>query len=130
MILVIYLLFNIVQLNQLQKNYQQTHVHVLGAVVTRAQAKTNAHLNSSTNLDTSIEEISSIDDQPLREEGHEFDVLAIGEAQKKDKLYQTKVLEIQANPNKHTYTLENEILYKLVNSGISTENCFMYLLQC
>jgi hypothetical protein len=103
------------------KNYQQTHVHVLGAVVTRAQAKTNAHLNSSTNLDTSIEEISSIDDQPLREEGHEFDVLAVGEAQKTDKLYQTKVLEIQANPNKHTYTLENGILYKLVNSGISTK---------
>ncbi|CAF4972951.1 unnamed protein product, partial [Rotaria sp. Silwood1] len=44
------------------------------------------------------EEKSSIDDQPPREEDHEFDVLAIEEAQKIDKLYQTKVLEIQANP--------------------------------
>ncbi|CAF4969934.1 unnamed protein product, partial [Rotaria sp. Silwood1] len=65
---------------------------------TRAQAKINAQLNSSTIPDTSIEAKSSIDDQPPREEDHEFDVLAIEEAQKIDKLYQTKVLEIQANP--------------------------------
>ncbi|CAF4125368.1 unnamed protein product [Rotaria sordida] len=101
-------------------NYQQVQTHMVGAVVTRAQAKINAQLNSSTIPDTSIEEKSSIDDQPLREEGHEFDVLAIEEAQKIDKLYQTKVLEIQANPIKHTYVLENGILYKLFNCGIST----------
>ncbi|CAF4939684.1 unnamed protein product, partial [Rotaria sp. Silwood1] len=131
-------------LTSISTNYQQTTPHVLGAVVTRAQAKINSQLNSSTIPDTSIEakssiddqppreedhefdvltigeEKSSIDDQPPREEDHEFDVLAIGEAQKIDKLYQTKVLEIQANPIRHAYVLENGILYKLFNCGIST----------
>ena len=98
-------------------NYQQMNVHALGAVVTRAQAKASVQLNSPTTSDTSSEETSSIDDQPLHEEGHEFDVSTIGEAQKTDPLYQTKVLEFQANPNKDTYTLENGILYKIINYG-------------
>ncbi|CAF4006589.1 unnamed protein product, partial [Rotaria sp. Silwood1] len=58
-------------LTSISTNYQQTTPHVLGAVVTRAQAKINAQLNSSTIPDTSIEAKSSIDDQPPREEDHE-----------------------------------------------------------
>ncbi|CAF4136900.1 unnamed protein product [Rotaria sordida] len=46
-------------------NYQQVQTHMVGAVVTRAQAKANVHLNSSTTPDTPIEEKLSIDDQPL-----------------------------------------------------------------
>ncbi|CAF3879452.1 unnamed protein product [Rotaria sordida] len=46
-------------------NYQQVQTHIVDAIVTRTQAKTNVHLNSSTTPDTPIEEKSSIDDQPL-----------------------------------------------------------------
>ncbi|CAF4675190.1 unnamed protein product, partial [Rotaria sp. Silwood2] len=102
-------------------NYQQIKTHMLGAVVTRAQAKANVNLNSPTIPDSTIEEASCLNDQPLQGEGHEFDVSTIAKAQKEDKLYQTKILALQENPNKCTYILENEILYKLSKTGIFTQ---------
>ena len=96
---------------------QQTTKHVLGAVITRAQAKVQAQMKPSTISGTSIKEKPSVDDQPLSKEEHEFDESVIEEAQKLDKCYQKKVLEIQANSTKSNYVIENGILYKISNYG-------------
>jgi hypothetical protein len=112
-------------------NYIQVIPSFVAPVTTRAQAKARAS-EPSTNVrdasgedtsgeDTSEEDTSSVDDHPLQEEGHEFDVATIVEAQKDDKLYQEKILEINKNPNKCPYVLENGILYKLVKRGVFTQ---------
>ena len=89
----------------------------LGAVVTRAQTRVNDP-TSFSDTNTSENEDLSVDDQPPREEGHEFDISMIKEAQEADKLYQTKVLEIQTTSKKKTYCLDNGILYKIMHAGI------------
>ncbi|CAF1198902.1 unnamed protein product [Didymodactylos carnosus] len=78
-----------------------------GAVTTKAQTKASVCPISSTHSDTSIEETSSLDDQPLQEEGHEFDVLAIAEAQK--------------DLTKCSYILNDGILYTLFNRDAFTQ---------
>ena len=87
-----------------------------------AQVQTKAQVRriSSTHSDTSIKETSSLDDQPLQEEGYEFDVIAIAEAQKADKLYQEKILELKKGLTKCSYMLNDGILYKLFNRDAFT----------
>lgn len=97
-------------------NHQEKDI--LGAVVTRAQARANIQASSPSESNEMTSENLLIDDQPFREVGHEFDLSEIKEKQEADKLYQTKIVEIQANPDKVTYCLNNGILYKIINSGI------------
>ncbi|CAF1334820.1 unnamed protein product [Rotaria sordida] len=87
--------------------------HITGAVTTRAQAKakTNPHKLADTNQTSAT--TSSTDDQPQKVVGHAFDVSIISEAQKDDKLYQEKVLELKMGQTKCSYTLNDGILYKL-----------------
>ena len=117
--------FGFIPLNQVQtvRSTSETNIKeefgMLGAMVTRAQAKANAQSSLSPPEASEFQsEQMSIDDQPPREEGHAFDISKIKEEQEADKLYHSKVVEIQANPNKVAYCLENGILYKNMNSGI------------
>jgi len=61
---------------------------------------------------------SSLNDEPHQEEGDEFDISIIAEAQKADKLYQEKIREIKNNSSKCLYTLDDRILYKLLKLGL------------
>ncbi|CAF3020447.1 unnamed protein product [Rotaria socialis] len=73
----------------------------IGAVITRAQAKAKVLPISSNHSNITTNTASLLDDQPRQEEGHEFDVLGIVAAQKQDKLYQGKTLEIKNNTTKY-----------------------------
>ena len=61
------------------------------------------------------------DDQPSREESHEFDISVILEAQKTDRLCQEKIAELQQRPDKCTYILDGGVLYKSVKRGMFTQ---------
>ena len=103
--------------DSISTDHQQTAKQVLGAIVTQAQAKIHDQLKPSATPGKSAKENSSIDHQSLSQDGHGFDELVIKEAQQSDKFYQTKVVEIQVNPNKNTYALENGILHIISNYG-------------
>ena len=60
-------------------------------------------------------------DQPHLEEGHELDVSLIAEAQKRDQLYQGKILELDKQPEKCSYVLEDGVLYKLAKRGMFSQ---------
>ncbi|CAF4336132.1 unnamed protein product, partial [Rotaria sordida] len=68
--------------------------HITSAVTTTAQvkAKTNPHKLVDTNPTSAT--TSSTDDQPQKVVGHAFNISIISKAQKGDKLYQEKVLEL------------------------------------
>ncbi|CAF3685388.1 unnamed protein product [Rotaria sp. Silwood1] len=87
--------------------------HITSAVTTTAQAKakTNPHKLVDTNPTSST--TSSTDDQPQKVVGHAFDISIISEAQKGDKLYQEKVLELKSGQTNCSYILNHGILYKL-----------------
>ncbi|CAF1949063.1 unnamed protein product [Rotaria magnacalcarata] len=89
----------------------------IGAVITRAQAKAKVLSTSSNHSNITTNTAPLLDDQPHQEEGHEFDVLGIVAAQKQDKLYQEKTLEIKNNITKCSYVLDNEILCKVIKNG-------------
>ncbi|CAF1606429.1 unnamed protein product [Rotaria magnacalcarata] len=90
----------------------------ISAVTTRAQARAQAPHTPSNNDTQSLNHESITDDLPQQEAGHEFDITTIAEAQKGDKLYKEKILEINKNPLNCFYVLENDILYKINNRGI------------
>ena len=71
----------------------------VGAVTTRAQVKAQMQQSSNDQLEESTEDVLTEDDQPPREEGHEFDISVILEAQKADRLYQEKIAELQQRPD-------------------------------
>ncbi|CAF4027267.1 unnamed protein product [Rotaria sordida] len=90
----------------------------ISAATTRAQAKAKAHQIPSNNIDNPPNHVALTDDPPPREAGHDFDIAQIAEAQKEDKLYQEKLLEINEKQTNCSYVLENGILYKIINRGM------------
>jgi hypothetical protein len=98
-------------------NQKQIIPQFISAVTTRAQAKAQLIQIPSHQSDTSVDERSSLDDQPHHEEGHEFDISLIAEAQQENKLCQEKLSEIKNDQNKGNYVLDNGILYKSVQRG-------------
>ncbi|CAF2999137.1 unnamed protein product [Rotaria sp. Silwood2] len=98
-----------------------TNLHMINAVTTRAQARAQRQTITPTKSNSSTEETSSLDDHPQLEEGHEFDVSTIAEAQKEDKLYQEKTKELNHDPTKCSYILENGVLYKNIKRGVFTQ---------
>ncbi|CAF4149183.1 unnamed protein product [Rotaria sordida] len=88
--------------------------YITGAVTTRAQAKAKTNLHKLADTNPTFATPSSIDDQPQKVVGHAFDISIISEAQKGDKLYQEKVLELKSGQTNCSYILSNNrILYKL-----------------
>ncbi|CAF3877395.1 unnamed protein product [Rotaria sordida] len=118
---------NIMPLIQYETTDRKLRKHVknisplVSAVTTRVQRKAPFHQLSPKNSNLSSEETSSLDDQPLQEEGHEFNVLTMAAAQKTDKLYQEKVLELRKNITNCSYILDDGILYKLFKRGVFTQ---------
>ncbi|CAF4146871.1 unnamed protein product, partial [Rotaria sp. Silwood2] len=92
--------------------------NLISAVTTRAQAKAKTNPQKSIDINHTSVITSSTDDQSQKVVGHEFDVSIIAKAQKDDKLYQEKLLEINKNPMNCSYVVENGILYKIINRGI------------
>ncbi|CAF1426814.1 unnamed protein product [Rotaria sp. Silwood1] len=92
--------------------------YLTSAVTTRAQAK--AQTNPQKLIDTNPTSVttSSTDDQSQKVVGHAFDVSVIAKAQKDDKLYREKLLEINKKQTNCLYVLENDMLYKIINRGI------------
>ena len=93
----------------------------VGAVITRAQARAQVNLTSSNTNNIIPDNTSIIDNQPQQKAGHEFDISTIADAQKDDKSYQEKILEINKNPMSGSYVLENDISYKIINRGTLTK---------
>jgi hypothetical protein len=113
---------------------------MVGAVMTRAQAKANAGqqvVNQDNNgdvetvmaddqpqqeegHDSDVETVTG-DDQPQREEGHDFDVSTIAEAQEEDQKCREKMLECDRDSSKCNYVVENGILYRLIKRGTFTK---------
>ncbi|CAF1334931.1 unnamed protein product [Rotaria sordida] len=87
--------------------------HITSAVTTTAQvkAKTNPHKLVDTNPTSAT--TSSTDDQPQKVVGHAFNISIISKAQKGDKLYKEKVLELKRGRTNCSYILNDGILYKL-----------------
>jgi hypothetical protein len=102
-------------------NYVNVIPSFVGAVTTRAQAKAQVPESLANDLEIPRAEASAIDDHPHQEEGHEFDISLVADAQKEDKLYQEKIMEINSKSKNTSYVLENEILYKLVKRGFFTQ---------
>ncbi|CAF2621992.1 unnamed protein product [Rotaria sp. Silwood2] len=99
------------------KDKLPTKLPIISAVTTRAQAKAQVKPIHSNEQQMLSDNLSVSDDQPQEGEGHAFDISLIGEAQKQDKLYQEKILEINKNKPNCSYVLENDILYKLMKRG-------------
>ncbi|CAF4659429.1 unnamed protein product [Rotaria sp. Silwood2] len=86
---------------------------ITGTVTTRAQEKAKTNPHKLADINPSSATTSSTDDQLQKVVGHAFDISIISEAQKGDKLYQEKVLELKRGQTKCSYKLNDGILYKL-----------------
>ena len=91
------------------------------AVTTRAQAKAQLQVPNVTDNGLSSNKSSIIDDHSPREEGHDFDVTKIGDAQKQDSFYQEQVHKLQKDSSNCFFELKDDILYKIVKYGITNK---------
>jgi hypothetical protein len=96
-------------------------IQFVGAAITRAKAKAqllapNVSANGSPSNESSV-----TNDHPSREDGHEFDVTKIGDAQKQDSFYQEQVHKLQQNLVNSSFELTDNILYKIVKYGITKQ---------
>ncbi|CAF2755288.1 unnamed protein product [Rotaria sp. Silwood2] len=87
--------------------------HITSAVITTTQVKAKTNPHKLVDLNATSATTSSTDDQPQKVVGHAFDVFIISKAQKGDKLYQEKVLELKRGQTNCSYILNDGILYKL-----------------
>ena len=91
------------------------------AVTTRAQAKAQLPVPSVIDNGSSSNEFSVTNDHPPREEGHNFDVTKIGNAQKHDSFYQEQVHKLQQDPANSSFELKDDILYEIVKRGATNQ---------
>jgi transposase InsO family protein len=91
------------------------------AVTTRAQAKAQRPVPNVTDNGSSSNESTVTNDHPPHEEGHDFDVTKIGDAQKQDSFYQEQVYKLQQDSTNCSFELKDDILYKIVKCGITNQ---------
>ncbi|CAF3322714.1 unnamed protein product [Rotaria sp. Silwood2] len=87
--------------------------HITSAVINTTQAKEKTNPHKLVDINPTSATTSSTDDQPQKVVGHAFNVFTISKAQKGDKLYQEKVLELKRGQTNCSYILNDGILYKL-----------------
>ena len=98
----------------------------LVAVTTRAQAKAQLPVPNVIDNGSSSNEFSVTNDHPPREEGHDFDLTKIGNAQKHDSFYQEQVHKLRQDPANSSFELKDDIIYKIVKRG-TTNQKLIYL---